>query len=69
MEVGHCFAASGPGALFNINGTINSTKKNQYILAENLVESARKLRHGCRYLAGAPISNHCVHSLPQKLWG
>ena len=31
-----CFAASGPGAIFNINGTINSTKY-QEILAENLI--------------------------------
>ena len=40
-----CFTASGPGALVNINGIMNSTKY-QDILANNLVASARKLRNG-----------------------
>ena len=49
-EVGHwffwgCFVTIGPEALFKINVIMNSTKY-QYILAEILVVSARRLRLG-----------------------
>ena len=41
------FAASAPGAPFKVNGTMNSTKYQEF-LAENLVASGRKLNLACR---------------------
>ena len=43
-----CFNSSGPGALVQIDGIMNSTKF-QAILADNLVASARRLGLGRRW--------------------
>ena len=43
-----CFAASGPGALVEISGIMNSTRY-QDLLGKNLVASAKKLRPGHRW--------------------
>ena len=44
-----CFSAAGPGRLVNVEGQMNTTKY-RTILEDNLIQSAKELRHGRRFI-------------------